>query len=106
MELTQWSVWDVCRFLEALGFEAYCKRFKHQMVDGQTLLGLTDAQLKVRQPACCKSLYQPASMVCCSMTLHVLWCHWNSGKACAAHAAWRTTGHIFPGMSACSESLP
>ena len=44
----QWGVLEVGHFLEALGFEAYCRRFRHHMVDGPTLLGLTDAQLKVR----------------------------------------------------------
>ena len=42
----------MCRFLAAMGFEVYCKRFKHHMVDGRTLLSLTDAQLKVCWPVC------------------------------------------------------
>ena len=43
----QWGVMEVCHWLEAIGFETLRKRFMHHLVDGPTLLGLSDAQLKV-----------------------------------------------------------
>lgn len=48
--MLQWGVMEVCHWLEAIGFETLRKRFMHHLVDGPTLLGLTNAQLKVRNP--------------------------------------------------------